>query len=222
MHPWYSRINDFELCQKKDHILEEEKCGLNFPDFIVIDLDPYNYSGQERKGQEPEYNTKGFRAAVEVAYLLKDLFDELRIESFIKTSGKTGLHIFAPIANLYTYEQTRSFAEVIGKILLRRYPKKITMEWDTTKRKDKVFFDHNQNARGKTIASVFSARPTESATVSMPIRWDNLSNVFPTDYTILNVPDILNKRSANPWNSILERKQDLNKILENISQLPVD
>ena len=96
------------------------------------------------------------------------------------------------------------------------------MEWDTTKRKDKVFFDHNQNARGKTIASVFSVRPTESATVSMPIRWDNLSNVFPTDYTILNVPDILNKRSANPWNSILERKQDLNKILENISQLPVD
>ena len=222
MHPWYSRIKDFETCQKRDDILYEEKCGLNFPDFIVFDLDPYIYSGQERKGQEPEYNTKGFRAAVEVAYLLKDLFDELRIESFIKTSGKTGLHIFAPIANLYTYEQTRSFAEVIGKILLRRYPKKITMEWDTTKRKDKVFFDHNQNARGKTIASVFSVRPTESATVSMPIRWDNLSNVFPTDYTILNVPDILNKRSVNPWNSILERKQDLNKILENISQLPVD
>jgi bifunctional non-homologous end joining protein LigD len=222
MHPWYSRINDFEMCQKRDDILYEEKCGLNFPDFIVFDLDPYIYSGQERKGQEPEYNTKGFRAAVEVAYLLKDLFDELRIESFIKTSGKTGLHIFAPIANLYTYEQTRSFAEVIGKILLRRYPEKITIEWDTTKRKGKVFFDHNQNARGKTIASVFSARPTESATVSMPIRWDNLSNEFPTDYTILNVPDILNERSAHPWNSILEKKQDLNKILENISQLPVD
>nr|MDQ3975779.1 hypothetical protein [Thermoproteota archaeon] len=222
MHPWYSRINDFEMCRKRDDILYEEKCGLYFPDFIVFDLDPYIYSGQERKGQEPEYNTKGFRAAVEVAYLLKDLFDELRIESFIKTSGKTGLHIFAPIANLYTYEQTRSFAEVIGKILLRRYPEKITVEWDTTKRKGKVFFDHNQNARGKTIASVFSARPTESATVSMPIRWDNLLNVFPTDYTILNVPDILNERSANPWNNILERKQDLNKILENISQLPVD
>ena len=93
------------------------------------------------------------------------------------------------------------------------------MEWDTTKRKGKVFFDHNQNARGKTIASVFSARPTESATVSMPIRWDNLSRVLPTDYTILNVPYILNKKSVNPWDSMLERKQDLNKILENISQL---
>ena len=129
------------------------------------------------------------------------------------------MHIFVPIANLYTYEQTRSFAEVIGKILLRRYPEKITMEWDTTKRKGKVFFDHNHNARGKTIASVFSVRPTESATVSMPIKWNNLSSVFPTDYTILNVPDILNKKSANPWNSMFEKKQDLNKILENISQL---
>ena len=218
MHPWYSRINDFESCQKRDDILYEEKCGLNFPDFIVFDLDPYIYSGKEGKGQEPEYNHNGFKAAVEVAYHLKDFFNDLRIESFIKTSGKTGLHIFVPIANLYTYEQTRSFAEVIGKILLRRYPEKITMEWDTTKRKGKVFFDHNQNARGKTIASVFSARPTKSATVSMPIRWNDLSKVLPTDYTILNVPDILNKKSADPWSNILEKKQDLNKVLKNISQ----
>jgi bifunctional non-homologous end joining protein LigD len=152
-------------------------------------------------------------------YLLKDFFDNLRIESFIKISGKTGLHIFVPIVNLYTYEQTRAFAEIIGKILLRRYPEKITMEWDTTKRKGKVFFDHNQNARGKTIASVFSARPTESATISMPVKWDDLSSVLPTDYTILNVPDILNKKSVDPWDNMLEEKQDLNKILENVSQL---
>jgi bifunctional non-homologous end joining protein LigD len=219
MHPWYSRINDFELCQERNSILYEEKCGLNFPDFIIFDLDPYIYSGQENKGQEPEYNHKGFRAAVEVAYLLKDFFDNLRIESFVKTSGKTGLHIFVPIANQYTYEQTRAFAEVVGNILLRSHPEKITMEWDTTKRSGKVFFDHNQNARGKTIASVFSARPTESATVSMPITWNDLSSVFPTDYTILNVPDILNKKSVNPWDYMLEKKQDLNKILENVSQL---
>ena len=129
------------------------------------------------------------------------------------------MHIFVPIANQYTYEQTRSFAEVIGKILLRRYPEKITMDWDTTKRKGKVFFDHNQNARGKTIASIFSARPTESATVSVPINWNDLSRAFPTDYTILNVPDIFGKKSANPWDDVLEKKQDLNKILKNISQL---
>jgi DNA primase len=54
----------------------------------------------------------------------------------------------------------------------------------------------------------------------MPVKWKELSNVYPTDYTILNVPDILNKKSANPWDSILEKKQNLNRILENISQIP--
>jgi DNA primase len=52
----------------------------------------------------------------------------------------------------------------------------------------------------------------------MPVKWDNLSSVLPTNYTILNVPDILNKKSADPWGNVLERKQDLNKILENTSQ----
>lgn len=91
------------------------------------------------KGQEPENNPKGFKAAIEIAYLLKDFFNDLKIESFIKTSGKTDLHIFVPIANLYTFEQTRAFAEAVGRILLKRHPEKITMEWDTRKRKGRVF-----------------------------------------------------------------------------------
>jgi bifunctional non-homologous end joining protein LigD len=220
MHPWYSRIKDFDACKQRDDILDKEKCGLNFPDFIIFDLDPYIYSGNEREGrQEPEYNFKAFQATVDIAFNLKELFDELNIESYVKTSGKTGLHIFVPIVNIYTYEQTRSFAEIIGKILIRRYPGKITMEWDTTKRTGKVFFDHNQNARGKTIASIFSPRPTDSATVSVPIKWEDLPNVIPTDFTILNVPDIINKKVPKPWIDIMKKKQDLNKILENVKAL---
>ena len=218
IHPWYSRVNDFNSCNEKDDILYEEKCGLNFPDFIIFDLDPYIYSGVENKVQEPEYNLKAFKATVDVAYNLKELFDELKIESYVKTSGKTGLHIFVPVATFYTYEQTRRFAEIIGKILKRRHPQKITMEWDTTKRKGKVFFDHNQNARGKTIASIFSARPSSLATVSMPARWEDLSSILPTDFTMINVPHIV-KKSVNPWLDILERKQDINKILENVSEI---
>ncbi|MGZ5549382.1 MAG: DNA ligase D [Nitrososphaeraceae archaeon] len=221
MHPWYSRINNFDACKERDDILDKEKCSLNFPDFIVFDLDPYIYSGQEKdKGQkEPEYNIQAFQATIDVAFNLKELFDDLKIESYIKTSGKTGLHIFVPIANLYTYEQTRSFAEVIGKILINRHPRKITMEWDTTKRTGKVFFDHNQNAKGKTIASIFSPRPTTSATVSFPVKWNDLSHVVPTDFTILNVPETLNKKIKNPWNNIMEKKQNLNKILESIKEV---
>lgn len=63
----------------------------------------------------------------------------------------------------YNYDQTRAFAESVGKILVDKYPEKITTVWDTTQRRGKVFFDYNQNAKGKTIASVFSTRPSVSA-----------------------------------------------------------
>lgn len=223
MHPWYSRVQDFTACSdlatsetSNGPPLLESKCGLERPDFIVFDLDPYIYSGRERKDQEPEYTVKGFKATVEVAYELKDLLDSLRIESFVKTSGKTGLHIFIPVEPLYTYDQTRNFAEIIGQILSRKAPNKITMEWNTSRRKDKVFFDHNQNAKGKTIASIFSVRPTQSATVSMPIRWKELEDILPTDFTLSNVPDIL-KQTGNPWKDILYNRQDLAKLLQGAS-----
>ena len=214
MHPWYSRVNDFNACKDMTE-LDEDKCGLNLPDFIIFDLDPYIYSGNENKGEEPEYNIKAFKMTVSVAYHLKELFDALKIKSYVKTSGKTGLHIFVPISNSYTYDQTRTFAEVIGKELMRKYPEKITMEWDTTNRKDKVFFDHYQNAKGKTIASIFSARPTIAATVSMPIAWNKLWEAVLADFNLLNVPGIL-KSAPNPWDNLLEEKQDINEILERI------
>jgi bifunctional non-homologous end joining protein LigD len=217
MHPWYSRVNNFDSC--KENATDEEKCGLNRPDFIVFDLDPYIYSGKEKKGEkEPEYNFKGFKAAVDVAYDIKDLFDKLKIRSYVKTSGKTGLHFFVPIVLSYTYDQTRRFAEIIGKMLTARYPKKVTMDWLTTKRVGKVFFDHNQNAMGKTIASIFSVRPVSSATVSMPVAWENLSSVLPTDFTILNANDFV-KKSGDSWNGILQQKQDILKLLEDISEI---
>jgi bifunctional non-homologous end joining protein LigD len=217
MHPWYSRFRDFDSC-KQNEDLYEDKCGLNFPDFIVFDLDPYIYSGQEAKGEEPEYNVKGFKVAIEVAYHLKDLFNNLNISSYVKTSGKTGLHIFVPIVSEYTYDQTRKFAEVIGSILVSKYPNKITTEWNTANRKGKVFFDYNQNSKGKTIASVLSARPTTSATVSMPIQWKDLSSTLPTDFNLLNVPETI-KKIEDPWKDILQQKQDINKLLEGVKQI---
>ncbi|MGC2572872.1 MAG: DNA ligase D [Candidatus Nitrosopolaris sp.] len=212
MHPWYSRIKDFDSCKGQE--LSEDKCGLNFPDFIVFDLDPYIYSGLETAGEEPEYNINGFKAVVEVAYYLEDLFKKLNISSYVKTSGKTGLHIFVPLISSYTYDQTRRFAEVIGSRLVKTYPHKVTMEWKTIKRKGKVFFDHNQNSKGKTLASIYSVRPTASATVSMPIKWKKLSSVVPTDFNLLNVPAAIKK--GDPWKTVIDEKQDINKILENI------
>ena len=218
IHPWYSRITDFDEGVEEDNtLLYPEKCSLNFPDFIIFDLDPYiflNVQDNVTNQKEPEYSLKGFKATAEVALGLKELFDDLKIQSYVKTSGKTGLHILVPIDNLYTYDQTRSFARVIGISMTRRYPNKITMEWDTSKRNGKVFFDYNQNSKGKTIASIFSARPVESAAVSFPINWEDLLDVDPTDFMLLNVPDLLESNTHNPWSNMMENKQNLNEILE--------
>jgi bifunctional non-homologous end joining protein LigD len=216
MHPWYSRINDFGSCNSSTKLFEE-KCGLNFPDFIVFDLDPYIYSGKEKKGEEPRYNVVGFKAAVDIAHELKDTFKELKIKSYLKTSGKSGIHIYVPVANIYSYEQTKSFAEAIAKTMADKLPKKITLEWSTLKRKGKVFFDYNQNARGKTIASVYSLRPTADANVSMPIDWGKIDDILPTDFTIRNAPDIIRKQGA--WKGILSDKQDIGKLISQAEQI---
>src|SRR5215216_755146 len=197
--------------------LDEEKCGLDTPDFVVFDLDPYIYSGKEKEGEEPEYNVKGFKATVDVALDLKDLLGQLHIDSYVKTSGKTGLHIFIPVAPIYGYNQTRTFAEIIGKMLSRRNPGKITMEWNSSNRKGKVFFDYNQNAKGKTLASIFSVRPTASASVSMPVEWRELSDIQPSDFTLVNVPEILSAKRSNAWSTIYQKKQDLLKMIQQAS-----
>jgi bifunctional non-homologous end joining protein LigD len=224
MHSWYSRVHDFNACKSTANRsddpapLDEQKCGLDTPDFVVFDLDPYIYSGKEKEGEEPEYNVKGFKATVDVALDLKDLLGEFHIDSYVKTSGKTGLHVFIPVAPIYGYNQTRTFAEIIGKMLSRRNPGKITMEWNSSNRKGKVFFDYNQNAKGKTLASIFSVRPTTSASVSMPVEWRELSDIQPADFTLVNVPEILlSAKGGNAWSTIYEKKQDLLKMIQQAS-----
>lgn len=216
MHPWYSRINELDSCDTS--LLYEEKCGLNFPDFIVFDLDPYIYSGKEKKGEEPKYNIAGFKAAVEVAYQLRDILKELKINSYVKTSGKSGLHIYVPIINHYPYDQTKKFAEIMARIMVSRFPEKVTIEWSTAKRNGKIFFDYNQNSRGKTIASVYSLRPNHSATVSMPVEWNNLDSILPTDFTIENVPQLV-PRKTDLWEGVMTEKQDISKVMDRVNEI---
>ena len=222
MHSWYSRVHDFNACNSTANCsdptaLDEQKCGLDTPDFVVFDLDPYIYSGKEKEGEEPEYNVKGFKATVDIALDLKDLLGELHIKSYVKTSGKTGVHVFIPVAPIYGYNQTRTFAEIIGKMLSQRNPGKITMEWNSSKRKGKVFFDYNQNSKGKTLASIFSVRPTKSASVSMPVEWSELSDVQPADFTLINAPEILSAKGVNSWSTLYQNKQDLLKMIQRAS-----
>jgi bifunctional non-homologous end joining protein LigD len=217
LHTWYSRIDTTgdaaglptTFAGSMDNMLQS---ALNYPDFVVFDLDPYLYSGKEARGAEPELHPEGFQATSQVALWLKEMLDGLGLTSFVKTTGRTGLHIYVPIQRTLDYHATHSISETLARFLVQQHPKEATMEWAVDKRKGKVFVDYNQNVRGKTLASIYSARVLPWAAVSMPLRWDEVGKVFPTDFTILTAPDRLQK-VGDLWSGILAAKHDLAGLL---------
>jgi bifunctional non-homologous end joining protein LigD len=193
-----------------------ESSILNYPDYMVFDLDPYLYSGNEHKGEEPALNRKGFRKTCDLALWLKELLDSLSLQSFVKTSGKTGLHIYIPILRNVDYDTVRQFSEEIGRRVQNSHAHDVTMEWSVAKRTGKVFLDHNMNARSKSLASIFSPRVAEGAPVSTPLHWDELSKVYPTDFTIDSLPERL-EREGDLWSEILSHKNDLRQLFGGIA-----
>jgi bifunctional non-homologous end joining protein LigD len=217
LHTWYSRINPQPDARDKGTVfagsLETMRASaLNYPDFVVFDLDPYLYSGKEARGAEPELHPEGFAATCQAALWLKELLDDLGLASFVKTTGKTGLHIYVPIVRSLDYEATHSVSETLARYLVQQHPADVTIEWAVPKRKGKVFADYNQNVRGKTLASIYSPRVLPWAAVSMPIGWEEVGKVFPTDFTILTAPERL-RQVGDLWSGILDAKRDLGGLL---------
>ena len=143
---------------------------LKYPDFVLFDLDPYIYRGDEGKGAEPELNRKAYEETTRVARWLKELLDSASMSSFITTSGATGLHIFVPVVRQHDYDTIREVAQTLGAFLVRAHPREVTTEWATVKRRGMVFFDANQNARIKNLACAYSPRSKPGGPVSMPLK----------------------------------------------------
>lgn len=137
------------------------------PDFVLFDLDP------------PD---GGFRDAIRVAHLLRELLDALELRSYVKTSGADGIHVLVPITRRAGFDDTYAFAEAASRRLEDEHPGLVTTEWLKRKREG-VLLDHRQNGWGKTIASVYSVRPKPAASVSTPLEWDELTEtVRPPDF----------------------------------------
>jgi bifunctional non-homologous end joining protein LigD len=190
-----------------------EASALNYPDYVVFDIDPYIYSGREAAGAEPEFNKRAFVAGKQVAFWLKELLDVLSLRSFVKTSGKTGLHIFVPIARTLTFVEARSVCELIGRHLMAQHPDLITMDWSVDKRPGKIFFDHNMNTRGKTLNVAYSPRGVPGAPVSMPVTWEELPGVLPPDFRMDNVPKAMAAR-GDVWRDLHNTRQSLEAALK--------
>jgi bifunctional non-homologous end joining protein LigD len=214
LHTWFSRITPGPIAGSS-----VRKTGATpdffsqYPDFIIFDIDPYIYSGHEPAGAEPELNPRAFEKTCQVAQWLKDTLDGLSVDSFIKTSGRTGLHIYVPLVRQFDFSAVHSAAKTLATYMFQNHPQDITIDWSVAARTGKVFLDYNQNVRGKTLASVYSPRPAPEATVSAPFLWSEIGQIYPTDFTLLNMPDRAAKL-GDLWKNIMAKRSDLSKILK--------
>jgi bifunctional non-homologous end joining protein LigD len=189
-----------------------ENSVLNYPDFLVTDLDPYIYSGHEARGAEPELNAEGFARACEVAVWYREMLEGIGLHPFIKTTGKTGLHLYVPIARTLEYASVRAVAETLARRILAEHPREVTIEWATAARRGKVFLDFNMNRRSASLAAPYSPRAVAWAGISTPLRWEELEHVYPTQFTLANVPDRL-AQLGDLWQDILAARVDLRALL---------
>jgi bifunctional non-homologous end joining protein LigD len=211
-HVWHSRAHpgaDSTGGVDYSSSLESLKASvLNYPDYLVFDLDPYIYSGKEAPGEEPEYSRRGFAVGKRVALWLRALLQEMSLEAVVKTSGKTGLHVFVPIDRTVTFDQARHICETVGRHLLGQHPREITMDWAVKKRTGRIFIDYNMNVRGKTLNVAYSPRGVAGAPISMPLTWKELETADPGDFTVRNVLQRLDK-AGDRWHDVLSKKQSL-------------
>lgn len=169
---------------------------LDKPDYLMLDLDPK---------QAPWKNV------LEVALVCKEIFDELGLPAFPKTSGSSGIHVYLPLQPKYDYRRVATISEGLAAEVARRAPKIATIQRSLAKRqKQQVYVDALQNARGKTIAAAFSARAKDGATVSMPLTWKQIEKgVKISDFTIENLPG-LGKKQGDSWKDFFDNRQELN------------
>ena len=217
LHAWYSRIEPAPDATDRGRRFTGseaalEKSVLNYPDFVVFDLDPYDYSGRESRGAEPELHRRAFNRTRKLALQVREQLEGLGLSTWVKTSGRTGLHLYLPIVRDLDYDAAREVAETIARHALKERPREVTIDWSVERRRGKIFFDYNQNSRGKSLAVPYSPRRHGAATVSTPVTWEELETVYPTGFTLRTVPDRL-ESGGDPWDGILESKQDLGTIL---------
>ena len=221
-HVWHSRVvagaDSITSSIDFDTSTESLEASVaNHPDFLVFDIDPYIYSGKEAQGAEPEYNKKAFAVGKKVAFWLHALLQEMSLEAIVKTSGKTGLHVFVPIERAFTFTEVRHICELVGRHLMRDHPKDVTMEWAVVKRTGKIFMDYNMNVRGKTLNVAYSPRGVPGAPISMPLTWEELEAAEPMQFTMRNVLARLEK-AGDRWHHALSSKQNLTEVLGNFAR----
>lgn len=163
------------------------------PDYVHFDLDPV----------EPA----GFDRVLETALRVREALEALKIRCYAKTTGSRGVHIYVPIVRGPVQKQVWTFAKEIARRLAAAHPQLITAEYRIAKRPaGRVLVDYNQNAWGRTLASVYSVRPRPRATVSAPVTWEEVRAGFRVeDFRIDNVPERV-RRAGDLFHPLLLKR----------------
>ena len=171
------------------------------PDYVFFDLDP--------TPKTP------FSAVLQIARSTYDLLQSIRLQCFLKTSGASGFHIFIPLEAQYTYEQARTFAEVVGRLVGEDNPKLVTFERTVHKRPEgRILIDALQNARGKPLASVYSARAFPKATISAPVTPEELKKSISPEKWNLKSFQARFEDVGDLWQDFWAKRQMLDRALE--------
>jgi bifunctional non-homologous end joining protein LigD len=171
---WFANMGCIEV-----HPFHSAIPDLDMPTYAIFDFDP-------AEGSNWDQVTAG-------AHLLQVALGQLGLVGYPKLSGARGLHVYVPLDPVHGYGRVRRFVGEVGQYLAAANPADITMEWDKPKRKGRVFVDHNRNASGQTVASVYSVRPRPGAPVAAPLHWDEVGKVANGDITILDIWDRLQR-----------------------------
>jgi bifunctional non-homologous end joining protein LigD len=176
------------------------------PDWFVFDLDPQGVRWEE---------------ICDVAMSCKEILKELGLDSYAKTSGSRGIHVYVPIKPKYSYEQIADFAKRVAQLIEQANPEVATLERSLKKRKKaRIYVDHMQNARGKSVVAPYSVRPKPGATISAPLEWSEVKGkrVTISDFTIKNMMERL-RRKGDLFKPVLENRQSLDRALSKLEGL---
>ena len=178
---------------------------LEHPDYFFFDLDP-------SEGTE-------FSVVVTIAGALHEKLEELRLVSFLKTSGATGIHLYIPVEPLYTYEQLRTFAEIIARTVATEHPNLITNERTVARRPaGRVLIDVQQNAHGRPLAAPYSVRAFPKAPVSAPILPRELRKSLRPETLNMKTVFARLKEKGDLWSDFWKRRQKLEQAIELLSE----
>src|SRR4051812_1467179 len=175
LNPWYARCND-----------------VNRPDYLHFDLDPVEGAS--------------FDGVRETALFVHEALDSIKVPNLAKTTGSRGIHVYVPIVRGPTQKEVWTFAKQFAQSMEKLHPELITAEYRIAKRpKGRVLVDYNQNAWGRTLASVYSARPKAKAPVSAPVTWEEIERgIEIEDFRVDNMPARVRKL-RDLWKPLLQQ-----------------